>query len=108
MERIEHGRSYFTVMKKARGHLLLALVSVASLLGPEQAAGIGSRIPNQDAAAIARGTAFAATADNPSALYYNPAGITQLEGHHLQLGVLTYLGIYTDYESPAGAKTENQ
>ena len=34
----------------------------------------------------ARGNAFAATADDPSAIYYNPAGITQLEGVHTQLG----------------------
>ncbi len=69
--------------------------------------GLGSRIPNQDPAAIARGNAFAATADNPSALYYNPAGISQLEGHNLQIGSLFYLNIEADYKSPAGAKLEN-
>jgi long-chain fatty acid transport protein len=40
----------------------------------------GFRLPDQDAFATARGEAFAATADNASAIYYNPAGITQLEG----------------------------
>ncbi|MES2571445.1 MAG: outer membrane protein transport protein [Verrucomicrobiota bacterium] len=49
----------------------------------------GVRIPHQDAAATARADAFVATADNPSAIFYNPAGITQLEG------VQTRLGIYT-------------
>ena len=60
-----------------------------SLLG---AVGINSyavsfRLPNQDPEAIARGNAFAATANNPSAIYYNPAGITQLEGHQVSLGL---------------------
>ena len=40
--------------------------------------GLGFRIPDQDAEATARGDAFTATADNPSAIYYNPAGIMQL------------------------------
>src|SRR5262249_5545714 len=65
------------------------------------------RIPNQDPTAIARGNAFVATADNPAAIYYNPAGITQLEGHNAQIGSLFYLGVYADYESPSGSKVEN-
>lgn len=36
----------------------------------------GFRLADQDAFATARGEAFVATADNPSAVYYNPAGIT--------------------------------
>jgi long-chain fatty acid transport protein len=73
-----------------------------------QVLGLGSRIPNQDATAIGRGNAFVATADNPSAIYYNPAGITQLEGNNLQFGSLFYLGIDADYESPTGQKLENK
>src|ERR1041384_3936651 len=42
----------------------------------------GIRVFDHDAFATARGDAFVATADNPSAIYYNPAGITQLEGHN--------------------------
>ena len=41
----------------------------------------GFRLPDQDAFATARAEAFVATADNPSAIYYNPAGISQLEGN---------------------------
>jgi long-chain fatty acid transport protein len=47
----------------------------------------GIRLPDQDAFATARGEAFVATADNPSAIYYNPAGLTQLEGQDLRGGV---------------------
>ena len=53
----------------------------------------GVSLPDQDAFATARGEAFAATADNPSAIYYNPAGITQLSGSNLRVG--SY-GIYLD------------
>ncbi|MGA3284340.1 MAG: outer membrane protein transport protein [Verrucomicrobiota bacterium] len=51
----------------------------------------GFRLASQDGFATARGEAFVATADNPSAIYYNPAGITQLEGNNLRSGIY---GIY--------------
>ena len=47
----------------------------------------GFRLVSQDAFAAARGEAFVATADNPSAVHYNPAGITQLEGLQVRSGV---------------------
>src|SRR5713101_2163795 len=87
---------------------LLALLA-AILVWPRLVFGVGSRIPNQDPEAIARGNAFVATADNPSAMYYNPAGISQLEGQNVQVGSLFYLNIYADYvsPSPSGEKTKN-
>jgi long-chain fatty acid transport protein len=78
----------------------------ALTLVPAQVFGLGFRIPNQDAAAIARGNAFVATADNPSAIYYNPAGITQLEGLQAQVGVLNYFGINTFYDAPNGSDAQ--
>src|SRR6516164_6347371 len=80
----------------------------AFLLAPWSVFGLGSRIPNQDADAIGRGNAFAATADDPAAIYYNPAGITQLEGNNIQVGSLFYLNIYADYVSPSGQHIENK
>jgi long-chain fatty acid transport protein len=64
----------------------------------------GFGLPDQDAFATARGEAFVATADNPSAIYYNPAGITQLNGNNLRGGVY---GIYLDpsYSPPNGGQT---
>lgn len=47
----------------------------------------GFGLPDQDAFATARGEAFVATADNPSAIFYNPAGITQLQGNNLRAGI---------------------
>ena len=40
----------------------------------------GTRVGFKDAFATERGNAFVATADNPSAIYYNPAGLIQLDG----------------------------
>ncbi len=63
------------------------LGSLAIVFAPAVAHAVGYRLPNQDPEGIARGNAFVATADNPSAIYYNPAGITQLEGSHVSVGV---------------------
>ncbi|MDR3459188.1 MAG: outer membrane protein transport protein [Verrucomicrobiae bacterium] len=62
----------------------------------------GFGLPDQDAFATARGEAFAATADNPSAIFYNPAGITQLTGDNFRGGLD---GIYLDptFQPPPGA-----
>ena len=66
-------------------HALICAVSLLALSAPA-AFSLGFRIADQDAEATARGDAFAATADNPSAVFYNPAGITQLEGTRALLG----------------------
>lgn len=66
---------------------------------------VGFRLPNQDPEGIARGNAFAATADNGSAIYYNPAGITQIEGQEAQVG-LYLISASTHYTSPTGSKAE--
>jgi long-chain fatty acid transport protein len=63
---------------------------------------VGFRLPNQDPEGIARGNAFVATADNPSAIYYNPAGISQLKGQQFQAG-LYYVSASTRYTSTTGA-----
>jgi long-chain fatty acid transport protein len=60
-------------MKPAQFILLAGILAF-----PTPIFALGIRIADQDARATARGNAFAATADNPSAIYYNPAGITQL------------------------------
>ncbi len=64
---------------------IIPLVAAAFVL-PSVAFGLGIRIVDQDAEATARGEAFTATADNPSAIYYNPAGITQLDGQNFLIG----------------------
>jgi long-chain fatty acid transport protein len=61
------------------------------------------RVLDQGAAASGQGTAFAAQADDPSAVHYNPAGMTQLKGIQTYFGALAVGGHY-DYTSPAGTK----
>jgi len=60
------------------------------------------RIQGQGAAASAMSNAFAAQADDPSALHYNPAGMTQLQGLQFMAGALISGGS-TDFTSPTGA-----
>ncbi len=69
----------------------------------------GFRTPNQDALATARGEAFTATADNASAIYYNPAGLTQLDGNNIRAGCYgIYLDpTYTQPQSEGGRKFHN-
>jgi len=82
-------------------------IAAAVVFAPTALMALGFRIPNQDAAAIARANAFVATADNPSALYYNPAGITQLEGHQVQFGMHA-LSVNSTFVSPTGARSKTK
>jgi long-chain fatty acid transport protein len=86
-------------MKQTTRYLVLLTLAVLCPLG---AHALGYRFPNQDPEAIARGNAFVATADNPSAIYYNPAGITQLEGQNVR-AVAYFASPGYEYESPSGA-----
>src|SRR5438874_2559157 len=72
------------------------LFAIASLCIPAAGFGLGTRIVDQDAEATARSEAFTATADNPSAIYYNPAGITQLEGLNVRVGSYA-IGLHVHY-----------
>lgn len=78
--------------------MVAALLSLSS--PPVQANGL--RVASQDGFATARGDAFVATADNASAIYYNPAGITQVPGLTSRSGLY---GLYYDptYRPPDGA-----
>ncbi|HEV2329050.1 MAG TPA: outer membrane protein transport protein [Verrucomicrobiae bacterium] len=79
-----------------------ALAIALTLASAESSWAVGFLLPNQDPEAIGRGDAFTATADNPSAIYYNPAGITQLKGAQVSLG-LYGISARTSYASPTGA-----
>lgn len=58
-------------------------------LAPALAPAAGYYLPNQDAFATARGNAFLATADSAAAVFYNPAGLTQLISPEVQVGAYT-------------------
>jgi len=83
--------------------LLAAALSGLPMAGPAN----GLRLVSQDGFASARGEAFVATADNPSAIHYNPAGISQLDGAQLRCGLY---GIHLDptFRPPESASNRGQ
>jgi long-chain fatty acid transport protein len=66
-----------------------------------QADAAGFAVTAQGAGAIARSSAFTAQADDPSAVYYNPAGIVQLPTTTILMGAAV-LRPHAEYE-PTGA-----
>ena len=96
------------VAQRCAAQTLAASLAVAIVGTALSANALGLRVPNQDPEAIGRANAFVATADNPSAIYYNPAGIPQLQGQNLQVSSLAYLNIYAEYQSPAGTTLKNK
>ena len=79
----------------------MCMVGLCLACVPGMAAAQVPRIQGQGAAASAMGNAFAAQADDPSALHYNPAGMTQLQGLQFMAGALI-AGGSTDFTSPTG------
>jgi long-chain fatty acid transport protein len=79
-----------------------AALFLGGAAGPGPVFGLGIALPDQDAFATARGNAFVATANDPAAVFYNPAGISQLEGANVSLG--SYGLVYNDrYSGPGGS-----
>ena len=77
-----------------------------SLLDIPIAHGDGFRNPFQSGAANGQGGAFSAQADDPSAIYYNPAGMTQLPGVHYSAGV-EFVSGRVRFTGPSGATSDN-
>ena len=67
----------------------------------------GLRVASEDAFAAARGNAFTATADNAAAIYYNPAGLTQISGTELR-GGLYGLNLDPTFTAPASSANAGQ
>ena len=83
---------YHDMFRNRKGIFALSLGLVFCLANGAVFAN-GMRLVSQDGFATARGEAFVATADNASAVYYNPAGISQLEGDQVRSGIY---GIFYD------------
>jgi len=69
--------------------------------------GNGLRVISQDGFATARGDAFTATADNASAVYYNPAGITQITGTDIRAGLYN-IYLAPTFRPPPGSPNAGQ
>ena len=79
--------------------LLVLSLSICGMPSPSFAQ--VPRIQGQGTAASGMGNAFAAQADDPSALHYNPAGMTQLHGVQVMVGGLLSGGT-TNFTSSSG------
>src|SRR4051794_4997669 len=77
------------------GSLLLILAC------PTIASAGAFRLFDHSASATAQGGAFIAQADDPSAIYFNPAGMTQLGGLQFSAGTLL-IGGGTNFSGPSG------
>jgi long-chain fatty acid transport protein len=92
----------------AHGLAIWAIRLAAGLLAltPVVLSASGTRVGFKDAFATARGNAFVATADNPSAIYYNPAGLTQLQGQEIS-ATAYFIQLDTDYHSALTGRTSS-
>ncbi len=75
-------------------------------LTPVMLSASGTQVGFKDAFATARGNAFVATADNPSAIYYNPAGLTQLQGQEIS-ATAYFIRFNADYHSALTGRTSS-
>ncbi|HVN23929.1 MAG TPA: OmpP1/FadL family transporter [Syntrophorhabdales bacterium] len=69
-----------------RAWSIVPLAILSMLLSPFSLFANGFDIYEQSAKAVGLGGAFIAQADDPSAIFFNPAGIVQLEGTQLSVG----------------------
>ncbi len=65
----------------------------------------GFQLNEQGARAMAMGGAFAGLANDPSAMYFNPAGITQLRGTNFYFGTTLIMPL-ASYKAPGTSKAE--
>lgn len=68
----------------------VSAILVVLLCTATSAMAAGFRLPEAGAKAMGMGFAFTAQANDPSAIYFNPAGIAQLEGQNVMVGI-TYI-----------------
>ena len=69
-----------------RKAILVVLTCAAILIGSPQARSSGFLIYEHGAAAMGMAGAFVSVANDPSAIFHNPAGIAWLEGTHINFG----------------------
>jgi long-chain fatty acid transport protein len=81
---------------------IFPLLACLLMAAPCTVSANGFRLVSQDAFAAARGEAFVATANNPSAVHYNPAGLTQLEDQQVRTGIYA-LHFDPTFQPPAEA-----
>ena len=72
------------------------------------AAGSGAfRVETPDAGAFGKGSAFVGEANTPAAIFYNPAGLSQINKAEISVGT-TYLAPQVNYEASSGTEVQMQ
>ena len=82
-------------------HRYFLALGLISLLCPSLGHAQALRFQPQGAVAAGQGNAFAAQADDASAIYYNPAGLSQVDGVQVISGT-ALLGGSVKFNSPTG------
>jgi long-chain fatty acid transport protein len=80
----------------------LFFLALSVLFVPAQSFASGFALPEQGSAAMGMASAFVAQADDATAVWYNPAGITQLDGTRIAGGIV---GIYPSFKHETVAGT---
>jgi long-chain fatty acid transport protein len=92
--------------------IAFTIFSLVFLGGAEMAQGAGFLIYEHGAAAQALGGAFVAVADNPSAIWHNPAGIAWLTGTQMSMGATFIVPVstltFTNHPTVNSVDQENQ
>ena len=81
-----------------------SVILMMALFLPSNTSAQAIRFQPQGAAAAGQGNAFAAQADDASAIHFNPAGLTQVDGVQTIVGA-TLMGGSIKYKSPTGLDT---
>ncbi len=90
-------------MKKTLSIFLAATLSVVLFSSISFASGF--RLPEQGAAAMGMSSAFVGQADDPSAVWYNPAAITQLDGTRIAAGLVAVYPYFSHENSTVNPGT---
>lgn len=84
-----------------RGQPFVVALVLLFILCPQLGHAQGVRFQPQSASAAGQGNAFSAQADDPSAIHYNPAGLSQVNGIQVLTGT-TLVGGSVNFTSPSG------
>src|SRR5207249_7435404 len=93
-------------MRQKAGAILAVLAAGLALPGAVLASGYS--IYEQGARAMANAGAFTARADDPSALFFNPAGIMQLKGMRFNFGTNAIFLTGSEFDSTGSGNSFNQ
>ena len=101
MPRGNRGRACRCARLALRVLTVMGIAALTLYFVPTRVPAQTPRIQGQGTAASGQGNAFTAQADDPSAVHYNPAGLTQLTGVQIMGGAL-WVGGTTGFTSPTG------